>query len=438
MPNRCRAAPANDRVVLASVGVRGRGTALATGFAERPDCRIAYVCDVDSNLFPAFAKKIAPLQGGKEPVGVQDFRRALDDKTVDAIVVATPDHWHCLATIWGCQAGKDVYVEKPVSHSPWEGRKAVEAARKYKRIVQVGTQNRSAPYLMAAKKYLDEGRLGRIHLCRVYDQKGGGESLNNFPAAADGDPPDGFDWDMWNGPAPEGRYNTNSVNHWHSLWRYSGGDICNDASHQLDLARWLMGVEYPKAVYCSGLPYGTEGVAETPETQIVNYDFDNLIDDPRNDAVHAVHAEGLAADSAIGDGFPLLAAVRLADGDLWQRGSHVRRPARRRLAGLHSPEIGEAGAQGAAEGTNARSAAQGELHPVHSQPRVAQRRRRERAPQRPAVALPQHQLPPGRTKAAGRSEDRAVRRQPGSLRPAQADVPKAVGRAGRDLGARAS
>jgi predicted dehydrogenase len=270
-------APANDRVVLASVGVRGRGTALATGFAERPDCRIAYVCDVDSNLFPAFVKKIAPLQGGKEPVGVQDFRRALDDKTVDAIVVATPDHWHCLATIWGCQAGKDVYVEKPVSHSPWEGRKAVEAARKYKRIVQVGTQNRSAPYLMAAKKYLDEGRLGRIQLCRVYDQKGGGESLNNFPAAPDGDPPDGFDWDMWNGPAPEGRYNTNSINHWHSLWRYSGGDICNDASHQLDLARWLMGVEYPKAVYCTGLPYGTEGVAEAPETQIVSYDFDNLI-----------------------------------------------------------------------------------------------------------------------------------------------------------------
>ncbi len=222
-------------------------------------------------------KRVAPLQGGQAPVCVQDFRKALDNKAVDAIVVATPDHWHCLATIWGCQAGKDVYVEKPLSHSPWEGRKTVEAARKYQRIVQVGTQNRSAAYNMSAKKYLDEGRLGKIHLCRVFNQKGSQESQSNFAAVPDREPPAGFDWEMWNGPAPEGRYNPNCIDHWHSLWRYSGGDICNDAVHQLDLARWLMGVEYPKTVCCPGLPYDDEGIAETAQTQVATFEYANLL-----------------------------------------------------------------------------------------------------------------------------------------------------------------
>ena len=123
------------------------------------------------------AKEFASRQPGDPPKVVQDFRRALDDKSVDALVVATPDHWHCLATIWACQAGKDVYVEKPLSYNPWEGRQAVEAARKYERIVQVGTQNRSAPYNMAARKYIEEGKLGKIHYCRVFDQK----FLPSFP-----------------------------------------------------------------------------------------------------------------------------------------------------------------------------------------------------------------------------------------------------------------
>jgi len=272
-----RAAPANDRVNLAVMGVRGRGGNLAAGFAQRADCRISCICDVDSNLFPGTVKRIAPIQGGEEPKCIQDFRKALDDKTVDAMVIATPDHWHCLATIMACQAGKDVYVEKPLSHNPWEGRKTVEAARKYKRVVQVGLQNRSGAYNMEARKYIEDGKLGKIHLCRVFNQKGGTESLMNFAAEPDQDPPEGFDWELWNGPAPEARYNKNSINHWHSFWRFSGGDICNDAVHQIDLARWLVGVEYPKAVYCSGLPYDAPGVAETPETQVATFDFDQLL-----------------------------------------------------------------------------------------------------------------------------------------------------------------
>ena len=135
---------------------------------------------------------------GKAPKTVQDFRRILDDRSVDAVVIATPDHWHAPATIWACQAGKDVYVEKPASHSAWEGRMMVEAARKYKRIVQLGTQSRSAPYVLAAKRYIAEGKLGKIHLCRVHTM----HPWPNFPLAADSDPPAGLDWDMWNGPAP--------------------------------------------------------------------------------------------------------------------------------------------------------------------------------------------------------------------------------------------
>ena len=266
-------APANEKLVLAVVGVRGRGSNLAPDFAARGDCEIAYVCDVDSRLFASRAKTIADAQKGKSPQCIQDFRKALDDRAVDAMIVATPDHWHALATVWSCQAGKDVYVEKPASHNAWEGRKMVEAARKYQRIVQVGTQNRSAPYNMAARKYIEEGKLGRIHFCRVYNQKDWG----NFPLAADSDPPKGFDWDIWNGPAPEHRYNSTYINGWHHLWKYSGGDIANDASHQIDLARWLLGVDYPKTVYSVGGRFDSQGAAETPDTQMAVYEFPNLV-----------------------------------------------------------------------------------------------------------------------------------------------------------------
>ncbi|MDA2927528.1 Gfo/Idh/MocA family oxidoreductase [Acidobacteria bacterium AH-259-G07] len=141
----------NNKIVLGIVGIRGRGTSLAKGFAVRPDCEVAYLADVDASLFADRVHAVEKVQG-KAPKAVQDFRRVLDDKSVDAIAVATPDHWHALATIWGCQAGKDVLVEKPVSHTPWEGRQMVKAARKYKRVVQVGTQSRSAEYMMKGKR----------------------------------------------------------------------------------------------------------------------------------------------------------------------------------------------------------------------------------------------------------------------------------------------
>jgi predicted dehydrogenase len=164
-----RGAPAADRVILAAVGVGGRGMHLATdpnfGFLCRGDCEYAYLCDPDATRGAGRVKPIADMQGGREPQVVQDFRKALDDKSVDAIVSATPDHWHALSTVWACQAGKDVYVEKPAHHSCWEGQQMVAAARKHNRVVQIGTQNRSAPYNIAARKYIEEGKLGTESTC---------------------------------------------------------------------------------------------------------------------------------------------------------------------------------------------------------------------------------------------------------------------------------
>lgn len=262
----------SQQIVLGIVGCGGRGTSLATGFLERGDCRIAWVCDPFLPRAEALAKTVEQLQGARPQVS-DDMRRALDDKAVDAIISATPDHWHALSTVWACQAGKDVYVEKPTSHNAWEGRKMVEAARKYQRVVQIGTQNRSAPYNWQAKEYIASGKLGRIHLCRIFNQK----LWENFPVRPDSDPPAGLNWDIWNGPAPEAKYNPNYQYHWHHFWRYSGGDIANDASHQIDLARWLLGVDYPKTVYSVGGRFDSEGAAETPDTQIAVYEFDGLV-----------------------------------------------------------------------------------------------------------------------------------------------------------------
>jgi predicted dehydrogenase len=269
---RATAAQASERVRLAVVGFHGRGGVLAQKFAGRSDTEVAYLCDVDESLFPAMSKEVARIQG-RVPKLTNDFRRALDDQSVDAIVVATPDHWHALATIWGCQAGKDVYVEKPVSHTPWEGRKMVEAARQHKRIVQVGTQNRSAPYNLAAKEYIADGKLGSIHLVRVINQK----AWPNFVAAPERDSPSGLDWDMWTGPAPESKYNENYHHGWNHFWRFSGGDIINDGVHQIDLARWMIGKAYPQSVYSTGGRYAEHGVCESPDTQVAVYQFDDVV-----------------------------------------------------------------------------------------------------------------------------------------------------------------
>jgi predicted dehydrogenase len=265
-------APANEKVILAQIGAGGRGGMLAMDFVGRGDCQYAYVCDPNMPRANEVAKMLADKSGATAPKTVEDYRAVLDDKSVDAVIVATPDHWHAIPTIRACQAGKDVYVEKPASQNAWEGQKMLEAARKYSRIVQVGTQSRSAPYAMSARKYIADGKLGKIHFCRIYNQK----IWPNFPAQPDSDPPAGLNWDLWNGPAPEARYNTNFHHQWHHFWRYSSGDIINDAIHQIDLARYLLGVDYPKTVYSTGARY-EPGAAETPDTQVAEFMFDDML-----------------------------------------------------------------------------------------------------------------------------------------------------------------
>lgn len=267
-----RADAANDRVRLAVVGIHGRGSVHAKKFAARPDCEVAYLCDVDESLLPQYVREVEQIQHNT-PKATGDFRRALDDKSIDAIIVATPDHWHALATIWGCQAGKDVYVEKPVSHSPWEGRKMVEAARRYERIIQVGTQNRSAHYNILAKEYIESGKLGSIHMVRVINQK----LWPNSPAMTDRKTPAGLNWDMWTGPAPEAKYNENYHRSWNHFWRFSGGDIINDGVHQMDLARWVTGKSYPNSVYSTGGRYAEKGALESPDTQVAVFQFDDMV-----------------------------------------------------------------------------------------------------------------------------------------------------------------
>jgi len=267
-----RGAPANNALVLAQVGTGGRGSILVDGFAQRSDCHYAYLCDPDCERLEKVSKKLTESRPESKHKLLADFRKMLDDKSVDAVVIAAPDHWHALAAIWSCQAGKDVYVEKPPSYNVWEGQQMLKAARKYKRIMQVGTQNRSAEYCMAARKYIADGKLGKIHFCRIYNQK----NMPNFPAQPDSDPPATLDWDIWNGPAPETKYNSNLHGKWHHFWRYSYGDMINDGIHQIDLARYVLGIDYPKQVYSTGARF-EPGAAETPDTQMVTWDFDDMV-----------------------------------------------------------------------------------------------------------------------------------------------------------------
>ncbi|HVN80589.1 MAG TPA: Gfo/Idh/MocA family oxidoreductase [Terriglobia bacterium] len=266
-----RAAGANERIIIGVMGVGGRGGYLAKALAKRRDVEVAFVCDVDTRVFPEAVKVVADGQS-KEPKTTTDFRKILDDRSVDALFIATPDHWHALPTIMACQAGKDVYVEKPATHNVWEGRKMIEAARQYRRIVQMGNQTRSASYAQAGIEYVRSGKLGEVHLVRVLNMK----ERPSIGHKKDEPVPQGVDYNMWLGPAPKRPFNPNRFHYnWHWFWDYSGGDIVNDGVHQIDLARWLIGQGYPKAVSSTGIK-SFDDDQETPDTQTVQYSFEGL------------------------------------------------------------------------------------------------------------------------------------------------------------------
>lgn len=263
-----RAAGTPDKIRVGVMGLGGRGAALAGMFAARSDIEIAYLCDPDQRRFPYARKVVETAQGQFAGECVQDFRRILDDDKVDVLINATPDHWHALGTILACQAGKHVYVEKPMSHNLWEGRKMVEAARRYQRVVTVGMQSRSAPYAEAARDFVHSGRLGDVKLVRVHN-------MMQHPRQRLGEEqpvPAEFDYDLWSGPAPKrpflaGRY-------WLNMADYSCGPIPGDAVHQLDLARYVMGDPgAPRSVtHSGGIEVLLDG-RDTPDTQYATYQY---------------------------------------------------------------------------------------------------------------------------------------------------------------------
>ncbi|MCP4613388.1 MAG: Gfo/Idh/MocA family oxidoreductase [Planctomycetes bacterium] len=260
---------ANNKVVLGIMGVGGRGRALLDSLVKRKDIKIKYICDADTRSYGPAAEIVMEGHDYK-PKFVQDFRRMLDDPEIDAIIIATSDRWHALATIMACQAGKDVYVEKPLSLSIWGGRKMVEAARKYKRVVQVGMQSRSAPYTDKAADYIRSGKLGNVHLARVFLM----QQSPPIHVAPVQPVPEGIDYDLWTGPSPMMPYRPGRW-FWR-LWDFYVGYIMADMIHQIDLARYLIGKEYPDTVCNAGGVYHFNDGRQQPDTQFATFEFDKL------------------------------------------------------------------------------------------------------------------------------------------------------------------
>jgi predicted dehydrogenase len=286
---------ANDKVVLASIGIRGQGDALKKGFARLPNVEIKTLCDIDENLFASRAHDPA-LQNVPtfKPGYQQDLRRVLDDKDIDGVLIATPNHWHALASIWAMQAGKHVYVEKPASHTVWEGRQMVEAANKYGKIVQVGTMNRSRPVVRQAIQFIHDGGIGDVYMAR---------GLCFKPRPAIGKYPDGpmqpgekyrlnvesrsdeptydaaylakVNYDLWLGPAPAKPFNRNRFHYnWHWHWDFGNGDTGNQGPHQFDVARWGMRKnEHPVKVRSVGGYFGEPSSQETPTLHTTTYEY---------------------------------------------------------------------------------------------------------------------------------------------------------------------
>ncbi len=264
-----RAVAASDKITIALMGVRGRGHSLTSAFCAQPDVNVAYVCDVDQSVVEAAYKTIAD-SGRKRPPLVADIRRCLDDQTVDAIVMGTPLHWHAPGMILACEAGKDVYVEKPVSHNIREGRLMVEAARRNSRIVQAGTQLPSLPATQAFLDYARSGKLGRVLMAKVWNV----QLRRNIGHKEDEPVPPGVEYEIWTGPLPKLPFNQNhfhSTVNWH--WHYGVGDIGNDGVHELDIARRALGVELPSAVSGMGRKIYFDDDQQTPDTMNITYEY---------------------------------------------------------------------------------------------------------------------------------------------------------------------
>lgn len=261
----------NDRIGVAVMGVNSRGDELARSFAAQSNVDVSYVCDVDSRAVGKTSAAVSEISE-RAPRGAADFRQALDDADVDAIVIAAPDHWHAPAALLALQAGKHVYVEKPCGHNPREGEMLVEAQKKYDRIVQMGTQQRSGPATIEVIDFIHEGGIGKAYMARTWYANRRGPIGTGRPA----DVPDWLDYELWQGPAPRTPYRDNVVHYnWHWFWRWGTGESCNNGTHELDVARWALGVDYPHRVQSSGGRYHFDDDWEFYDTQLISFDYED-------------------------------------------------------------------------------------------------------------------------------------------------------------------
>jgi predicted dehydrogenase len=259
----------NDTVRVAVVGCGGRGSSHMSAWTSQPNVELAALVDVDDSHSERY---IGTLQKtGKKPVPTfRDIRKVLDDKNIDAVSIASPNHWHTLQTIWACQAGKDVYVEKPCSHNVFESRQIVAAARKYNRMVQMGSQSRSSPALQEAVQKLRAGEFGEVYMARALCFKAR-NTIGKTPVEA---VPPGVDYDMWTGPAPLHPFTKNRFHYnWHWFWDTGNGDLGNQGIHEVDIARWGLGVTHPTKVSAIGGKFMFDDDQETPNTISASLEF---------------------------------------------------------------------------------------------------------------------------------------------------------------------
>ncbi len=261
---------ASDTLNIGVVGFRGRGRAHIREFARMPGVRVAYLCDVDERLFPDAVAEVEQL-GGYTPRTETDIRKLLEREDLDAISIATPDHWHALMTIWACQAGKDVYVEKPCSYTLWEGRKMVEAARKYGRIVQVGLNRRSSLRVRSAISFVLGGEFGTAYRAKAIVYRG----RINIGRVAESSIPEGVNWDLYLGPAPYRAFTMNRFHYgWHFFWDTSTTEIGNNGVHYLDVVRWGLAKNvHPVRIHCTGGQFLEDSDSEVPNVQVGTFEY---------------------------------------------------------------------------------------------------------------------------------------------------------------------
>ena len=264
-----RAAGANEKVRVAVVGLKGRGRGHIRSFNGLANVEVAAVCDVDESVLDESVKTVKE-QTGQAPARHVDMRKVFEDKSIDAVSFATPNHWHALGGIWALQAGKDVYVEKPCSHNIFEGRKLVEAARASGRVVQHGTQIRSSDAVREAMQMLHDGVIGDVYMVKGLCYK----HRNSIGRKKEEPVPEGVHYDLWLGPAPERPFTRNRFHYnWHWHWDYGNGDIGNQGAHQLDVARWGLGVGLPRKIQSMGGHFMFDDDQETANTQIATFSY---------------------------------------------------------------------------------------------------------------------------------------------------------------------